>query len=392
MTYVSALTGDELLKIVSIQSNGMPAGTLNTTTTGAIAALAESLDSTPTIITALNTVGAGTITAAGIAGGVTLRGGSQSASPFTDTTATAALIIAALPAPATIGNSFIYTYNNNTDAVATITGGVGVTVSVNTTVQPNMSAQFLVTYTAANTVTMVGIGVEIYNPANAETLAGALNVTGKTTLSDVLQFGATATAAIKMGAGTSATPVAMGSTATNLLGFWGETTATTGDSRGMYLRLYFEGAGGSGEAARIFGSVNNVTAATGGTVNGAHVSLSIDGASGTVSGAGNALRATLSQGASNATGGTLSVIQVDSDLDNSATVPATMSYLRFTNSNTKKVPIFMNLDGVDTSTLYLAAGTSAGSAGDADNCAAQQVLHIKVNGADCYIPVFTQNS
>lgn len=38
----------------------------------------------PEVVTALTTVGAGTITAAGIAGGVTTRGGSQSATPFTE--------------------------------------------------------------------------------------------------------------------------------------------------------------------------------------------------------------------------------------------------------------------------------------------------------------------
>jgi hypothetical protein len=185
----------------------------------------------------------------------------------------------------------------------------------------------------------------------------------------------------------------MGTTAnTNLIGIWADTTATSGDTRLMYLRQYFSGAGVSGEAARIFGTVNNVTAATGGTVNGAHISLSVTGASGAISGAGNALRATLGFGASTTPGGTLSVIQVDSDLDNTSTVPATLSYLRFTNSNTKKVPVFMNLDGVDTSTLYIAAGTSAGSAGKSDGCAAQKVLTVLVNGATCYIPVFTQNT
>jgi hypothetical protein len=41
---------------------------------------------------------------------------------------------------------------------------------------------------------------------------------------------------------------------------------------------------------------------------------------------------------------------------------------------------------------YLAAGTSAGSAGDADNCAAQMVIKTSIGGATVYIPVFTQNT
>lgn len=103
--------------------------------------------------TALTTVGAGTITAAGIAGGATNRTGSTVA--YTDTTATAALIIAAIPG-AYIGQSWEYTYYNNTLGLATITGGTGVTVSGGG-VPANMWARYLVTYTAAATLTMVPV-------------------------------------------------------------------------------------------------------------------------------------------------------------------------------------------------------------------------------------------
>ena len=41
---------------------------------------------------------------------------------------------------------------------------------------------------------------------------------------------------------------------------------------------------------------------------------------------------------------------------------------------------------------YIAAGTSAGSAGDADNCAAQMVIETSIGGVTVYIPVFTQNT
>lgn len=104
-------------------------------------------------ITTLSTVGSGTITAAGIAGANTNRTGATSA--FTDTTDTATAIIAAMP-NAAIGQSFRYLYSNNTVAVATLTGGVGVTVSGITAVPPGSTAEFLVTYTAASTITMVG--------------------------------------------------------------------------------------------------------------------------------------------------------------------------------------------------------------------------------------------
>jgi hypothetical protein len=45
-----------------------------------------------------------------------------------------------------------------------------------------------------------------------------------------------------------------------------------------------------------------------------------------------------------------------------------------------------------TLNYYAAAGTSAGSAGDAAHCAAQKVIAIEINGVAAYIPVFTQNT
>ena len=91
-----ALTGSETLQVLGQQSNGQPAASTQQTTTGAIAALAA-LDSSTSVITALNTVGNGTITAAGIVGKNTQRGGAQASAAFTDTTDTAVNIIAALP-------------------------------------------------------------------------------------------------------------------------------------------------------------------------------------------------------------------------------------------------------------------------------------------------------
>jgi hypothetical protein len=112
--------------------------------------------------TSLNTVGAGTVLAAPIVQGLVTRGGAQSGSAFTDTTDTAANIIAGMtPAVAgvntVVGNAVTFTYLNNTNAIATLTGGTGVTVSGQTTINPNSWVEYLVTYTAAATVTMVAI-------------------------------------------------------------------------------------------------------------------------------------------------------------------------------------------------------------------------------------------
>jgi len=129
-------------------------------------------------ITTLSTVGAGTITGAGIAGRITSRTGSQSGTPFTDTTDTAANIITALP-NANIGVSFEYTYQNTTNAVATLTGGTGVTVSGITAVPAGFSARYLVTYTAAATITMVGFssGQSIAASQQSVILAGSTSGT-----------------------------------------------------------------------------------------------------------------------------------------------------------------------------------------------------------------------
>ena len=104
-------------------------------------------------------------------------------------------------------------------------------------------------------------------------------------------------AARYFGFGTTSSRRQMGETAnTNALGLFFETAATSGDTRAINTRLYFSGAGGSGEALRAYSIVNGVTAATGGTVNGAHISMALSGAAAAISGAGNALRATLGIG------------------------------------------------------------------------------------------------
>jgi hypothetical protein len=120
---------------------------------GKLADVANAVDFLTPNITALNTVGAGTITAAGIVSGVTARGGAQSGSAFTDTTDTAALIIAALTSPG-VGQSWAWVYDNQTNAPATITGGSGVTMAGSSIVPANCWVEFVVKYTAAGAVSI----------------------------------------------------------------------------------------------------------------------------------------------------------------------------------------------------------------------------------------------
>ena len=140
--------------------------------------------------------------------------------------------------------------------------------------------------------------------------------------------------------GTSSAPISV-TTASNINSSYGTTSAATGDTRLSYQKLTFTSTG-SGETIRAFSVVTGVAAATGGTINGAHISMSIN-APGTISGAGNALRATLGMGALANPGGTLSAIQIDSDLASDCTVPASAAFIRVTNSGTKVLANMMSV-------------------------------------------------
>lgn len=172
-----ALKGTEILQVLGVQANGQPSSVTEQIQTQDIANLAGGGTSS-TVITALNTVGAGTVTAAGIYGKITARGGAQSGAAFSDTTDTAANIIAQLPASAIVGTAFKYTYQNNTNANATLGGGTGVTVSGITVIPQGQWVEYLVTYSAAATVTFVAIEM---GPNSSETAAQFVTNTTTTT-------------------------------------------------------------------------------------------------------------------------------------------------------------------------------------------------------------------
>jgi len=154
--------------------------------------------------------------------------------------------------------------------------------------------------------------------------------------------------------GSSSSPLAV-TTATNVDSAYVTSSATTGDTRLTYERLTFTSTG-SGETFRALTQVTGAGAATGGTVNGAHISLSING-SGTISGAGNALRATLG-GSSTNPGGTIAAIQADSNFASGGTW-TNASFIRFTNSGTGTVANLFNVpSGMITANTQGAATNS----------------------------------
>ena len=176
--------------------------------------------------------------------------------------------------------------------------------------------------------------------------------------------------------GSSTSPLSV-TTAQNIDAAYATTSASTGDTRLSYNKLTFTAAGGAGETIRAFSVVTHSGAAAGGTINGAHVSLEVDG-TGSISGAGNAVRATL--GGTNLTqAGTLAVIQADTNYTGSVTTPATSSFIRFTDSGTGtgKINNLFNIDTGPAATL-VASATGATPTGP-------KTIKIRIDGTTYYL-------
>jgi hypothetical protein len=178
--------------------------------------------------------------------------------------------------------------------------------------------------------------------------------------------------------GTAASPISV-TTAQNISSSYGTTSATTGDTRLSYSKLTFTSTG-SGETLRAFSVVTGTGAATAGTINGAHISLEIDGASATISGAANALRATL--GGTDATpGGTLAVLQLDTNYTVNATLPATASFIRVSDSgtNTGEIPLFANIETGPAATIAPTASSVT---------TVSKVIKVMIGGTVYYVPAY----
>jgi hypothetical protein len=173
---------------------------------------------------------------------------------------------------------------------------------------------------------------------------------------------------------------------------YAKTTATSGDARLVYNRLYFTGAGGSGECGRFYSTINGVSVATGGTVNGAHISLDTIGAGAKVAGAANACRFTFGiAAATTALGGTCAVIQVDTDIKTGAALPTKMPYFRITDSGDIGLDYLLGIEGLSTS-LVANAGTGGNSCGLAGGGIAAKAIKCRVGATDYWLPLFSSNS
>lgn len=177
--------------------------------------------------------------------------------------------------------------------------------------------------------------------------------------------------------GTASSPITV-TTASNISSSYGSTSATTGDTRLSYQRLAFTSTG-SGETLRAFSVVTGAGAATGGTINGAHISTSIN-TTGTISGAANAIRATLG-GSATTPGGTLAVLQLDTDYSTNVTLGAASSFIRVTDSGSQTGEV-QNLINIETGP----AATVAPTATSVTTVA--KAIKVRIGGTDYYVPAY----
>lgn len=150
--------------------------------------------------------------------------------------------------------------------------------------------------------------------------------------------------------GSSSAPIALTSSGV-LNGSYATTSATSGDTRLSYQKLTFTSTG-SGEVVRGFAVVTGTGGATAGTINGAHFSMEVQG--GTISGAANAVRATVG-GTTASPGGTLAAIQADTNFDSGVTLPGSAAWIRFTESGTAKMTNLFNVPAAMVVTKSVAA-------------------------------------
>lgn len=181
--------------------------------------------------------------------------------------------------------------------------------------------------------------------------------------------------------GTSSSPISV-TTAGNVSSSYATASNTTGDVRLNYERLTFTSTG-SGETARFFTRVTGANAATGGTINGAHISTSIN-TGGSISGAANAIRATLG-GTATTPGGTLAVLQLDTDYSSNVTLGAASSFIRVTDSGSQTGEV-QNLLNIETGPAATIAPTATAVA------TVSKAIKVRIGGTDYYVPAYASFS
>jgi len=178
--------------------------------------------------------------------------------------------------------------------------------------------------------------------------------------------------------GSATSPLAV-TTAGNIDAAYATTSATAGDTRLSYQKLTFTSTG-SGETLRAFSVVTGTSAATAGTINGAHISLEVNGSSASISGAANAIRATLG-GTDTTPGGTLAVLQLDTNYTANVSLPATAAFIRVSDSgtNTGEIPLFANIETSPAATIAPTASSVT---------TVSKAIKVMIGGTVYYVPAY----
>lgn len=139
------------------------------------------------------------------------------------------------------------------------------------------------------------------------------------------------------GGGSSASPLTTSVADKNFMSYWTQSTATSGDSRGLYWRHYLGGtiaATGYGDGIRAF---TTVTGTGYSYASGLHATMQIN-ADATVTGSGSGLRATLAAAEDTRTlVGALSAAHICSDIATGNTLPTVHGFLRFTDDGAVRI-------------------------------------------------------
>jgi len=232
--------------------------------------------------------------------------------------------------------------------------------------------------TAANTSWVIGATGNYINP----TLKGVLTVgadtdgfdvkfygatTGKyftwdqsentAIVSGIMQLGDTVTAALAIGGGTSASKLTTATADKNFGGMFTESTATSGDSRGLYWRHYLGGTiatTGFGDAVRAFCTVTGTGYSY---ASGLHATMQIN-VGATVTGSGAGARTTLAAEAEARTlAGALSAAHICSDIGTGNTLPTVHGFMRFTDDGAVRLSNLAVIPNVSNGTVFAAHTT-----------------------------------
>jgi hypothetical protein len=166
----------------------------------------------------------------------------------------------------------------------------------------------------------------------------------------------TSTNGILLAGGTTADPISTGVASKNFIDFRTQSTATSGDSRALYLKHLIAGAGGDGEAGRFYTVVAGVAA--GGSSHGVHATGALD-ATGTSPGQLAGVRATFEVATSTRSlAGTFAALIVESNVGTGVTLPGSNSFIRVVDTGAVHLD---NLFDLDASATGIVKGSTATS-------------------------------